>query len=52
MILSINGQSVRDEEHEAVVAYVANCLTMRIVVVFEDCAQKIDLFTKAIKLKV
>ncbi len=52
MILSINGQSVRDEEHEEIVGYIAQCLSMRLVVLFEDCAQKIDLFARSIKLKV
>lgn len=52
IILAINGRNVQNETHQQLVVYIGQCSSLRMVVLFENCVNRIELCARAIKLKV
>uniref|UniRef100_A0A914VS75 PDZ domain-containing protein n=1 Tax=Plectus sambesii TaxID=2011161 RepID=A0A914VS75_9BILA len=51
VIVSINGRLVKEQTHEQLIAYIGTCREMRMVVLFENYVHRIDLCSRAIRLK-
>ncbi|XP_071103442.1 fibrinogen-binding protein-like isoform X1 [Haliotis cracherodii] len=52
VILSVNGESVEGEPHKILVRKIKDAKdTLRLVVLFEDCCRKVELYERFIKLK-
>ncbi|XP_046555999.1 uncharacterized protein LOC124265256 isoform X2 [Haliotis rubra] len=52
VILSVNGESVEGEPHKTLVRKIKEAKdTLRLVVLFEDCCRKVELYERFIRLK-
>ncbi|XP_067687407.1 uncharacterized protein [Haliotis asinina] len=52
VILSVNGESVEGEPHKTLVRKIREAKdTLRLVVLFEDCCRKVELYERFIRLK-
>lgn len=52
IILSINGRSIAGLKHNDIVQLINSTSSLRLVVLFADCAHKVELCSRALKLKV
>ena len=50
VILSINGTDVEKADHKDLVGFIQNSTRLRMVVLYEDCARRVDLHMRYITL--
>ncbi|KAK0425999.1 hypothetical protein QR680_009494 [Steinernema hermaphroditum] len=51
VIISINGKVVTDYSHEELISFISSCLWMRMIVMFQNIRERIDLAARSMQLQ-